>query len=205
MRVGAPPAFGAFWVMPRLAPLLERHPGLAIDLSLATGSASLARREVDVALRLSRPADAGLVARRLGCLRYGLYGRRDYVDGVAPEARRFIGYGEDLADVPQQRWLRRLAGDAGIGLMASDLAAILTAVRAGMGLGAVPHVLVAPEDDLVCLAEDDEATRDLWLVVHGDLRRSPRVRAVMDHLVEITASLRDGHGAPNDREDESAS
>ncbi|MFZ2872193.1 LysR family transcriptional regulator [Zavarzinia sp.] len=187
VRLGAPPAFGSQWLMPRLAPLLDRHPGLVLDLSVANAVTNLSRREVDLSLRLYRPEDRGLVARHVGRLTYGLYGRRDYV--ARGDDWRYIGYDGELADVPQQCWLRELAGAAGIGLMTNDLTAMLAALRAGMGVAVVPHVL-AEGDELVCLRDGPEATRDLWLVVHPDMRRSPRVRAVMDALVEVTAPLR---------------
>ncbi len=195
VRIGVPPALGALWLMPRLGPLLDRHPGLAIDLVGAAAASNLARREVDLALRLLPPEGDGLVARRVGGLAYGLYGRRDYVERTPPDRRRYIGYDDELAEVPQQRWLRDLAGELPVGLMANDLSAIVAGVRAGLGLGALPHVLADPAADLVCLAEGPAAARDLWLVVHPDLRRAPRVRAVMDHLVEITRELRQAPSA----------
>jgi DNA-binding transcriptional LysR family regulator len=190
VRIAAPPAFASRWLMPRLAPLRARHPALVLDLIGATPMASLVRHEADIAVRLTQPADATLVVRRLGVLRYGLYGARAYVDATPEHKWAFLGYDAELDDVPQQCWLRSIVGDRPFAVLTNDLASLHAAARAGMGLAALPHVLVEPSDDLVCLAEGDAAARELWLVVHPDLRRSARVRVVMDHLVDITAPLR---------------
>lgn len=190
VSISAPPALASLWLAPRLAPLTRAHPGLTLDLIGDVADASLVRREADVALRLRQPSDSGLIGRRIGDLRYGLYGARDLVEATAGEDLDFLGYDERLDGVPQQLWLRERARDRRIALVTNDLVTLLTAVRAGMGLAALPHVLAAADDGLVCLEEAEAATRPIWLVVHPDLRRSARIRAVMDHLIEVTAPLR---------------
>ncbi|MGN6570470.1 MAG: LysR family transcriptional regulator [Pseudolabrys sp.] len=189
VRISAPPAFASHWLVPLLAPLRRQHPALELDIVGETGAADLTRREADIALRLSRPAGEGLVARKLGDLRYGLYGARTYLDATADSDWQFIGYDEELANVPQQQWLDAHVAGRSYALRSNDLASLIAAARAGMGLAAVPHILAAGAAELVCVAEAPQATRALWMVVHPDLRRAPRVRATMDHLVEIARAL----------------
>ncbi|MGY3698030.1 DNA-binding transcriptional LysR family regulator [Bradyrhizobium sp. USDA 3240] len=190
VRISAPPAFASLWLVPRLAALGRNHPGLVLDVLGATAAASLARREADIALRLSRPEDGGLTIRNLGRLRYGIYGARTYLDEVAEEERVFLAYDEALDASPQQRWLRKFAGDRPIVMLANDLVSLISGARAGMGLAAVPHVLAEDCEELRCVAESEEATRQLWLVYHPDIGRSARIRVVIDHLVAITQCLR---------------
>jgi len=188
--ISAPPALASLWPTPRLAPLTRRHPGLTLDLIGDVADASLVRREADIALRLREPSDSALIGRRLGDLRYGFYGARRYVETTPEAAHEFLAYDERLDGVPQQRRLKERAGDRRIALETNDLVTLLTAVRAGMGIAALPHVLAAEDEDLVCLEDAEAAIRPLWLVVHPDLRRSARIRAVMDHLIDATAPLR---------------
>lgn len=190
VRISAPPAFASLWLTPRLAPLRQRHSDLVIDIAGATEAASLVRREADLALRLSRPTDGSLVTRKLGDLHFGLYGARAYLAATREEAHVFLSYNEELDDVPQQRWLARVASGRPFVLLTNDLVSIIAGVRAGIGLAAIPHAFIENDPDLVCIAEGPEATRELWLVLHHDLRRAHRVRVVMDHLVAITATLR---------------
>lgn len=191
VRVSAPPTFASHWLVPRLAALRARHPGIVLDVIGAVGAANLARGEAELALRLSKPAGGGLIVRRLGALRFGLYGARTYLAKHREPQWRFLGYDDELASSPQQRWVARVAGARPFVLKTNDLASLLSGVRAGLGLAALPHVIAQDERELTCVAESDEATRELWLVVHPDVRRSTRVRAVMDFLVELAAPLRD--------------
>jgi DNA-binding transcriptional LysR family regulator len=189
--ISAPPALASHWLVPRLAPLRRLYPALELDIVGETGAANLARREADIALRLSRPSGGGLIARKLGELRYGLYGAPAYLDATPPADWQFLGYDEALAEVPQQRWLDAYADGRPFALRSNDLASLLAAAKAAMGLAAVPHVLAAGATDLVCVAQADAATRPLWMLVHPDLRRAPRVRVTMDHLAAIARDLRD--------------
>ncbi|MFG1276289.1 LysR family transcriptional regulator [Xanthobacter autotrophicus] len=183
VRISAPPALASHWLVPRLAPLLARHPGLVLDVSGTSSAARLSRGEADLALRLSRPQEKGLVARKLGVLAYGLYGARAYVEATPEAARTFLGYDEELAHSPQQVWLEAMAKGRPIVFTSNDLSSLVSAARAGMGLAAVPHALGRTAEDLVCVAEGAGAKRDLWLLVHPDLRRAARVRAVMNHII----------------------
>jgi DNA-binding transcriptional LysR family regulator len=190
VKISAPPAFASIWLVPRLADLRRHHPRLVLDVVGATSAASLTRREADIALRLSRPDDAALKTRKLGDLRYGLYGAREYLDRVLEKDWAFLAYDEGLQASPQQRWLESIARGRPVVMLTNDLVSLLTATRAGIGLAALPHALVEGEQDLVCVSEGKEATRQLWLVYHPDIGRSGRVRVVLDYLVSISKALR---------------
>jgi DNA-binding transcriptional LysR family regulator len=190
VRISAPPAFASLWLVPRLAELRRNHPKLVLDIVGATAAASLVRRDADIALRLLRPEDSALKTRSLGRLRYGIYGARRYLDEVAEQDRAYLAYDAELDASPQQRWLHKVAAGRPIAMLSNDLVSLISAARAGMGLAALPHLLVQHDDELCCVAESEEATRELWLVYHPDIGRSARVRVVIDHLVAMTQSLR---------------
>lgn len=60
------------------------------------------------------------------------------------------------------------------------------AARAGVGAALLPCFLGDADPGLIRLAADPlPAPRPLWMSVHADVRRSPMVRAVMDHLVAV--------------------
>ncbi len=176
--------------MPRLAPLRHQFPELILDISGQTERANLSHREADLAVRLNPPTEKALVTRKLGDLHFGLYGSRDYLKATQEDAYVFLGYDEELEDVPQQRWIKQVAQGRSFSMLCNDLTSLIAGVRASMGLAAIPHILVEGDDDLICIAEGKDAAREIWLVVHSDLRKSARVRVVMDYLVSITAPLR---------------
>ncbi|WP_211217684.1 LysR family transcriptional regulator [Novispirillum itersonii] len=190
VRISAPPVFASQWLVPRLLPLRQAHPGLFLDVSGDSGFANLSRGDADLALRLSRPDGDGLVARWLGRMSFGLYGADSYLKAVPEEDRVFLGYNAGLSGSPQQVWLDTVRGSRPLALSTNDLASLISGVQAGLGLAALPQMIAQDLPGLCCLCEAPAATRDLWLVLHPDLRQSARVRAVADHLTAITAPMR---------------
>jgi DNA-binding transcriptional LysR family regulator len=68
----------------------------------------------------------------------------------------------------------------------------LIAVRAGVGIAGLPCFLGDRENDLVRIQQDAPSfSREIWLVVHRDLRNAPTVRAVMDFVVAVVTEHHD--------------
>lgn len=191
VSVSAPPAMSNAVIAPRLMELQQRHPGIRVHLIGEKRTASLARREADLAVRLSRPEEAALVARKVGTIGFGVYGSPGYLAARPRDARGFIAYDESQDELPQQRWLAATAGGRPVVLRASELESQRTAARTGLGLAVLPHFLAGDDPGLVCVDEEGvPAPREIWLAVHRDLRRAPPVRAVMAFLAECLARTR---------------
>ena len=179
------------WLAPRLATLQAEFPELRIALIGEAREASLSRREADLALRLFRPRENALVARKLAKVTYGLYGSKEYLSGRLPKDLDFLGHDESEDHLPQHKWLRAIAGDREFALRANDLSALLGAVRAGLGVAVLPQTLARHDKALKQVPTAAPApTRDLWLVFHRDVRRVPAIRAVIDHLTAIIGGER---------------
>ena len=190
VRLATPEIFGTFLVAPRVNELAARHPGLALELAPESRSISLSKREADIAIMLRQPPKGRLVARKLVDYRIGLYASRAYLDQAGPIVQRaqlcehrFVSYIEELVAFPELVALHQIVPDARIAFQSSSSAAQQAAVGAGVGLGML-HVVAADRDrDLVrLLAGEIEVWRSYWLVLHADLRRVPRVRAVVDFI-----------------------
>ena len=183
VAISAPPSLANALIAPRLIELRRAHPGIHIKLIGEKRSASLSRREADLALRLSRPTEPGLVARKIGQFGFSLYGAAAYLKETPPHALAFIAYDASMDDAPQQVWLKRVAAKREVVLRTSDLENQAAAARAGVGLAALPHFLGDGDPLLArCETETGEVRRDVWLVVHRDLRKAPAIRAVMEFL-----------------------
>lgn len=65
LRVSAPLAFGMDQVVPRLPAFLAAHPQINFRLSLSDTLVNLIDDNIDVAIRMGRPADSALVSRKL--------------------------------------------------------------------------------------------------------------------------------------------
>ncbi|MEO6918743.1 MAG: LysR family transcriptional regulator [Collimonas sp.] len=185
VRVSAPPAFASHFLMPHLAACSTRWPGITLDLVSEVRTANLHRREADLSLRFMRPTEPGLAARKLGELNFRLYAAPAWLD--IPEADwRFLGYGEPLDQVPHQQWLSGFAGARPFVLRSNDLNALRQACGAGLGLAMLPAFLAHGDNTLVEIpATGLPLAREIWSVVHPDVRHSPRVRLIAGLVAEL--------------------
>jgi DNA-binding transcriptional LysR family regulator len=185
VSISSPPSLANTLIAPRLFQLRHRHPGIRIKLIGEKRTASLNRREADVALRLSRPREPGLIARKIGNFGFGLYGAPLYLKETPRHAFAFIAYDDSMDDAPQQKWLQTMAAGHEIVLRTNDLENQAAAARTGVGLAVLPNFLGDPDKGLkrhdVTPAPPN---RDIWLLVHRDLRQVPPVRAVMEFLTD---------------------
>src|SRR5205814_8843140 len=101
VRISAPPALAAYYLVPRLREPLSRLPLIDIELVGEVREASLTRREADIALRLYRPHAPGLAAKSLGAIGYGLYATSRYLKGRHRRNWEFLGYDHSLRHTPQ--------------------------------------------------------------------------------------------------------
>ena len=185
VKISAPPVFASHFLVPRLAALRHRWPDITIELPGEARQANLFRREADLAIRLSRPDEPGLAARLLAEMGYGLYAAAGWAERQA-QAWEFIGHDAALRETPQQAWLENLSAGRPFVFRANDLAALHQACRAGLGLAVLPHFL-ARDDPALCVVPEHPCpvNRPIWMVIHPDVRRSPRVRLVAEMLGDL--------------------
>lgn len=177
-----------------LAELREAHPGLVFELALTNRSEDLLRREADIAVRMVRPTQDALVARRIGAISLGMHAHKRVLDAwgrptTMEQARRMplIGYESETIGV---RAIKAMG--LGLDLRVEDFSfrtdndvAQLAAIRAGLGLG-ICQVGLAARDPMLERVMADLLSIDLetFVVTHEDLKDVRRVRLVFDALVE---------------------
>jgi len=185
VRVSAPPAFASHFIVPLWTANAHRWPGIELDIVGELRSANLQRRDADIAIRFMRPTEPGLAARKLGELAFRLYAAPAWL--ARPQADwRFLGYSDPPGNVPHQQLLADIAGARPFVLRSNDLAALHNACRGGLGLAMLPDFMARGDAALVEVpGEGRPVMREVWSVVHPDVRRSPRVRAVADALAEM--------------------
>jgi DNA-binding transcriptional LysR family regulator len=188
-----------------LAEFRRTHPRVTIDVEISSGFTDLVRRRADVALRLGRkPTLADLVVKHVSRVDVALYGSRAYL-----RARGRLECLEDLrhhavvrgADqmhgLAMERIVDRHADPARIAYRSDSMLARASAIRDGLGVGFLGCFVGEKERTMrrVALAFP-EASSNLWMVVHADLRRNARVRAFVDFVYEKLTALRPLFEAP---------
>jgi DNA-binding transcriptional LysR family regulator len=78
LRIAAPLAFARLHLMPRMSRFLADHPELRTDWALGDRPVDLVEEGVDLAIRIGRVTDQGLIARRIGQMRRVTVARPDY-------------------------------------------------------------------------------------------------------------------------------
>jgi DNA-binding transcriptional LysR family regulator len=188
----APPVLVTHLLTERLARFRAEYPEIRLSLSAQGQQVSLSRREADVAVRLVQPNEAGSVTRKVGRMAFALYAHRSYAYLAAPERWQFIAFDQNFTHMPQQQWLLGIAGDRPVACELNHISEHLIAVRVGVGVAGLPCFLGDRDRDLVRIYEDAPYfARDIWLVVHRDLRKTPAVRAVMDFATVVISENRD--------------
>ncbi|NWC90593.1 LysR family transcriptional regulator [Pseudomonas reactans] len=183
VRVSCPPSIANHCIAPHVARLRADYPQLNLVLMPSTQLAALDKGEADIALRTVRPDEEALVRRKVGVVRFGLYGPPDFLQKPA-ERWTFIAYDSSRDHLPQQVWMHQLRGHREIAFAASDLITQQMAARAQVGAVVLP-TLVGDHDPLLARlpTATDGPLRDIWLTVYPDMRRSPLVKVVMEFLV----------------------
>jgi len=176
-------------LMPLLARFRQRHPGVTLQLVMNYGFTALTRREADIAVRGAERAPEHLVARRVGAVQTVLCAARAYLDRVGTDRplaeHRWVAVDESLSFGRFEAWFRRHVGRERVVVRVDSLVGVADAVAAGLGLGMVVAPLVAARPQLVPLAAPEPALdKPIWVLMHPEVQRTARVRALFDFLHE---------------------
>jgi DNA-binding transcriptional LysR family regulator len=181
--VSAPPSMSSSVIAPHLGRLRAQHPAVHIRLIAETRNVSLIRREADIAVRLSRPVEADLVARKIAIVPFALYASADYLASHVPEDYEFIGYDDSMDGSVQQEWLDAQARTRPVVLRSNSLDVQAAAARSGVGVAVLPYFLGDWDESLsIVEATGELLTREVWLSIHNDLRHAPAIRSVMQFI-----------------------
>lgn len=196
VRVTAGDGFIQYVLVPALAALRQRQPGLVIELRADTKLLDLSRREADVAVRLVKSKEPSLIARPIGQMPFAIYASRAYLERRgAPRSTRelaaheWIGFEPALDGLPQNRWLRRTVPELRYAVRTNATTAQVGACAEGLGLALLPMFVAAHEPRLVrVLPRITTPSRDAWAVSHVDLRKNARVAIVTAWLAGLLAA-----------------
>lgn len=170
------------FVGPRLAPFVRANPGVIVELSPDSRNVSIARREADLALRLARPTDGEMIARRVATLTFDFFAAAQEPCDVTA----FIAFGTDDDDVPEAAWLRRFIDNRPTSVRSSSPRTQMAAAEAGLGVALLPNYLASKNPRLRrTRLTKDMPTREIWLVRPKESEHSTRIRRFVDFLVAL--------------------
>ena len=193
VRVAVTEGLGTFWLAPRLVEFQRSYPNIMVDLHCAMRSADVSRHEADVAVHLAQPAslDAKLV--RLGRMHLMFFASEDYIERHgAPRTVEELKRHRLVLQSADQTATKEMFEIFFPGHSQRDLLAMRTnvssanywAVANGAGIGVFPTYACALGGKIVPLEVELRRPFDIWLSYHPGSGRIPRVRRMIDWLVE---------------------
>lgn len=184
VRVTAVPILVNHLLVPALPRFYKAYPQIKLELIAESHNLNLTHREADIALRLARPDKGKFLARRIGHLDYAVFGPRKRASNDIP----WISYEEGTSHVPQARWIAAQSS-VPAALLVNDAEAILRAVRAGLGKSLLPYPIARLDAKLEALS-GSVLSREIWLLVHRELRSQARIKVVISWLQDVAKTCR---------------
>ena len=192
VRVATTEDLATMVIVPALPSFCSYPPQIALEV--------LARRTV-------RPDKGELLMRRVGAVDLAVYASPGYVvsrrleEGAVDFGKvEIISWIEEMANLRGGAWLAEHAASARIALRVNTTRLLFDACRAGLGLAILPCFGADGDQGLVCVVPPEQVISiDAWLVMHRDLSRTARVRAVADFIVSLGPRL-SRRPSPGDRD-----
>jgi DNA-binding transcriptional LysR family regulator len=180
------------FIVPELSVFHAQYPDISVELITDSRTLDISRRQADVAIRVARPREPELVARKIAMLAVALYASYDYLarhpiprSGKGLTGHELVYYGS-LQPAQGKPFLGESTEGARVAFRSNSTLAQMGAVRAGLGIGALPCYLADEVPELVRIWPNrPPEMQEIWLVMHADVRHGARVRAFCDFVVEV--------------------
>ncbi len=185
LRVTAIANMATTILMPMFAEFSRRYPYVTLHLMISNSDASLARREADVAIRLTNTPSDTLIGKRVTRVSSAIYGSIKYLEQLRQEKERKPQWlGVECCDF-HKLWTKQNCGDQLHRFYIDDTLLTQAALREGMGISILPCFMGDSDPKLVRYSEPQpEWDLGLWILLHPDLKRTARVLAFRDHMME---------------------
>ena len=191
VRVSGSEVIAIEYLPAAFANLAEAHPQLAVELVPSNSAADLTRREADIAVRMFRPRQPDLIARRVTDFPVAAFAARAYLDRAGTPTtvaaladHRLVGLDTEFDAEALSRLAGRPMRRDDFAFRTDSRLAQISALRAGLGIGFMQRRLAARHGDLVELDLPLALPAlPLYVVTHAEMRTSRRMKAVFDHLV----------------------
>lgn len=190
LRVTAIDNMASTVLMPMFGDFSRKYPDITLHLMVSNNDLSLAQREADVAIRLSNTPPDTLIGKRVVTVTSAIYGNRNYIQQLRAADEEPLWLGVDCCNF-HRSWTKQASGDIPHRFYVDDTLLTLAALREGMGISILPCFMGDPEPRLIRYSEPKpEWDLGLWILLHPDLKRTTRVLAFRDYMMEAIKAQR---------------
>jgi len=188
VRITSIESFVMCCLLPNLHKLRAEFPNLNLEFINSDLNLSFNKREMDVAIRFSKPSLMNTVSKRLGSVGFALYAstkiNRSWLDFHVEEVD-WISYDEDYLHLPESRWLIQKMKKQNPVITSSDAGTLRESISLGLGVGVLPCYSGDADNNLIRISgKKPVVTREAWLLAHSDYHSNPKTCRVIDWVRE---------------------
>jgi len=189
VRLSVSEVVGAL-VLPEIVKRLhESKPGIELEILATMEESDLRRREADIAVRLYRPEQPDLIAKKVDGTAFYLYATPDYInrsrlDGVHSNLidAEFIGSDDNSILIEVLKEKGHSVTEENFPIRTDSRLAQWELTKSGLGIGVMSREVGDDEPSVVRVSSFSPVNVDMWLVVHRELRTNLRIKYVFDFL-----------------------
>ncbi|MFT6143689.1 MAG: DNA-binding transcriptional LysR family regulator [Myxococcota bacterium] len=165
---------------PLAASFRAAHPSIELQMAFTDRFLDLSRQEADVAVRPTLSPPENLVGRKVAAIAWTTYAP---VSGAEPTELPWAVYGDELVTLAAARWCAAQHHAEPVLLTVNSVPSMARVICEAGCRGLLPCFVGDADPQLLRLRPPIEgAASALWLLVHPDMQRTFRVRALLDHL-----------------------
>ncbi len=194
IRVTLPSALGTSFLIKEFAEFCSLYPDIKLDIDCSYELADMNKREADLAIRVTNDPPDNLIGRRVLSVAKSAYVSRELWKRICDE--------NDPAEPEWLAWDRSVIHEeyiktsifprASIKHIISEPESLHVAVKAGMGIAAIPCQLADLDPTLMRLPPGKtEVVCEIWVLIHKDLRHTLRVKTFMDFTANALLKHKD--------------
>lgn len=195
LRITTTSSFGSTWMMNHIRTFIERYPEINVQLLVNDSDLDLTTRQADVAIRFHTAHQLDLIQKQVGIFHHHLFASPEYLSRKGRPATMdelddhdIITYGDTVRSPTRNiDWvLDRTNGQKRIPILRiNSIYGVLQAVKAGLGIAALPDYLVQGSTNVVMVLKDVEGPEfPAYLVYTQEARNSRRISVFREFIKE---------------------
>lgn len=175
------------WLSPVLATFGQTYPDIDLSVVVSNDFLNLTRREADIAVRPSVTPPQSMSVKKVGVIQQAVYASRNMLrrepEGTKVPYLDWVGPDDSMHYPVLRDWMRSNGYDQFCRYRSNSVLDMFSAAKQGIGASVLPCYLAGSCETLTKQSPlIAELATDLWLVTHPDLRKTERIRLLIDWI-----------------------
>ncbi|AVX03072.1 HTH-type transcriptional regulator CysL [Maritalea myrionectae] len=170
----------------------QTYPTIQLEMVPSDSAENLLLREADIAIRMFRPSQLDVVAKKIGMVPLCACAHQSYLDLHGTPTTPDELFGHELLGLDRQEDIIKVARMIGFDLKREDFAirtdsqtAIWQMAMQGLGISFAQASLIDATPGMARLVPQLKIPpMEMWLAAHKDVHRAKRIRVIYDLLAE---------------------